>query len=508
MKSKKVKVKNNNTKKIGLAFTVFAFSAIGIVVLVRSFAATGIGIKPATNPKMALGVGGVTRDSFAAWLDRKDEKVIYSEINKHFSPDVETTLGFTTDNTVETTVITFALTPDNTVFLKNPNPNLPAGCKSVSHTDKGLYKGLPVAINNLGNANSDKNANTISDNIENLYHTSIGCYDNTFENLGDAIVRTKAYLPNANGTPKFIIRLGHEHNGNWYEWSSNNQTGTPDQINKALALTGGKTGEQLYVESFRRAHKLITERVKTKSGNPNAKVFFEWNGTSVIANGNTLTNTYPGNNFVDIIGIDFYDRLVYGNVATACYLLNPNNSQLPDCRTQTEKTKSWAEIKKNLDIISNFASSKRKLIGVSEVNNSATLRTIGGSQYWTYGLDNADFVRNVYNWTKSQTDKRKLAYIIFFERNTGNVASKETGGARGFQKLTPGFDGTQDLPATDPNVACSLSWNFGTVNGTAVGTLSSAFPKATTEFLKLWSGPAKQEAIKGSHPNCKKIGVI
>ncbi|RKH83668.1 beta-mannanase [Corallococcus sp. AB045] len=102
-----------------------------------------------------------------------------------------------------------------------------------------------------------------------------GAYDPRFKNLATNLV---AY--ELQGT---IIRLGWEFSGNWMPWYSGN-------------------GQQAnFAACFRR----IVTAMRTQQ--PNAGFEFDWNPNYDISAAD-LSATYPGDAYVDYIGLDMYDQ--------------------------------------------------------------------------------------------------------------------------------------------------------------------------------------------------------
>jgi mannan endo-1,4-beta-mannosidase len=83
----------------------------------------------------------------------------------------------------------------------------------------------------------------------------------------------------------FLIRFAHEMNGNWYPWSVGQPGSTPED----------------YVAAYRRVRRIFDD-----SGA--AQVQWVWSPNAII-NGNTeiITRCYPGDDYVDIIGVDGYN---------------------------------------------------------------------------------------------------------------------------------------------------------------------------------------------------------
>ena len=101
-----------------------------------------------------------------------------------------------------------------------------------------------------------------------------GAYDAHFETIARYLV--------AHGQASSVIRLGWEFNGDWFSWSA---AGCP----------------ACFVSYWR--HIVTTMRAV-----PGEQFLFEWNpaaGTGALA----PPAAYPGNRFVDIIGLDVYDNV-------------------------------------------------------------------------------------------------------------------------------------------------------------------------------------------------------
>lgn len=99
-----------------------------------------------------------------------------------------------------------------------------------------------------------------------------GAYDSHFAAVADYLV--------ANGQADAIIRLGWEFNGNWFPWSAGNCL-------------------RCFVEYWRQI-------VQTMRAVPGAGFRFEWAPAASIT-GFPFADAYPGNNWVDIVGLDIYD---------------------------------------------------------------------------------------------------------------------------------------------------------------------------------------------------------
>lgn len=92
-----------------------------------------------------------------------------------------------------------------------------------------------------------------------------------------------------------FIRLAHEFNGDWYPW-------TP----------AGGTPPAAYVSAWRHVHDIFRER---NVGN----VDWIWAPTAVAAPG-TLSDWYPGHEYVDVLGVDGYN---WGTCLSATSWISP-----------------------------------------------------------------------------------------------------------------------------------------------------------------------------------------
>jgi hypothetical protein len=87
-------------------------------------------------------------------------------------------------------------------------------------------------------------------------------------------------------SPSTVIRLGHEPNGNWYPWSTNND---PNAMTR-------------YRQAFQHAHDAV------KAVCPLVRFDMCLN----VGNGGlaAIAGHYPGDAYVDIMGLDFYDYAI------------------------------------------------------------------------------------------------------------------------------------------------------------------------------------------------------
>ena len=173
-----------------------------------------------------------------------------------------------------------------------------------------------------------------------------------------------------------VIRIGWEANGDWYPWSAIGQTET-------------------YKACFARIAGIF------KSVSPDFQI--EW---TMDKRGRVLpvSQLYPGDDVVDIIGVDLYDR----------YPTMPTQAAWD---RQLDRTLAGGPY--GLGAWMSFARSHSKPLAVPEwgINNGYAL---GG----TMGVagDDANFVANMHAFFKANADN--LAYENYFNCNQSNVGER------------------------------------------------------------------------------------
>ena len=99
----------------------------------------------------------------------------------------------------------------------------------------------------------------------------------------DGYIRSWARGAAAWGKP-LMLRFAQEMNGNWYPWGA--------------AVNGNSPGE--YVQAYRHIHKLFTSVGATN-------VIWVWSPNILYPGGVSLSSVYPGNAYVNWIGVDGYN---------------------------------------------------------------------------------------------------------------------------------------------------------------------------------------------------------
>lgn len=112
----------------------------------------------------------------------------------------------------------------------------------------------------------------------------------------DSHIRRWARRLRDTGTTVYL-RFGHEFNGHWYPWSP----------------TGG-TSAATFVEVWRRLHRLFSQEEAHT-------VRWMWSPNAVSESGAPLAQWYPGDDYVDAIGVDGYN---WGRSQTWSHWVGPD----------------------------------------------------------------------------------------------------------------------------------------------------------------------------------------
>lgn len=193
-----------------------------------------------------------------------------------------------------------------------------------------------------------------------------GTYDTYYTQIGQALAAKRPNL-------KTVIRFAWEENGNWYPWS--------------IISAGG-------VADFEAGWARAVTKIRAGAGAQAANILFNYSlsGLDSYA-GDPLTVTYPGDAYVDILGLDIYDR---------------------DNVTTSDTVPGWNA---NLNRALAFVQNHGKLLAFDEwgLNHSS------GTGF-AKGNDNPHFINAMFTWFK--TNKAWLAYESYFQDDDlGNVNS-------------------------------------------------------------------------------------
>lgn len=191
-----------------------------------------------------------------------------------------------------------------------------------------------------------------------LANGAAGLYDGHFATLAGKLV--------AKGlTNNTIIRLGHEFNGDWYPW----------KVRTAAAAAS-------YAAYWRK----VVTAMRAVPGAENLK--FEWTGIAIIATPYPIADAYPGDEYVDYIGTDVYDKCVEANTYGSPY---PDG--LTPAQLLTRRNNAWGYMSgttnNNLGAWHAFAVSRGKPFTIPEWGLSPN--TYGGR-------DNPVFIQKMYEF--------------------------------------------------------------------------------------------------------------
>jgi len=204
-----------------------------------------------------------------------------------------------------------------------------------------------------------------------------GTFNSHFQALAQHLVSSGL----ANNT---IIRLGHEFNGNWYPWK----------------VTSGTDAA-----NFAAYFQQIVTAMKGVSGAQNIK--FAWNGTNVW-NSYSMSAAYPGDAYVDYIGVDLYDQCWATN--TYPYPTGATQAQILACQQNAWAFNSSTS-NNGLAVWKSLATTHSKPLCIPEWGICNRTDTHGG-------LDDPYFVQQMYNFI--QDPANNVAFHVYFDVQAGD----------------------------------------------------------------------------------------
>ena len=241
--------------------------------------------------------------------------------------------------------------------------------QSVKGRAKLCYQ-IPVAF---GPANAKKDEDIPAVRAQ-LQQTIDGAYDDDYRATAQVLVDA--------GFGDAIIRVGHEFSGRWYPWS---------------AVNNGDA----YAAAFR--HVVTIFRAVSP------QFTFDFNGSNQ-GFGQWAQAAYPGNDYVDIIGVDIYDRALPKNYYDAGKKGWGNSQQAWD-----------KEFLPRLETMRKFAVEKGKLISIPEwgIEGVTDKESNGIEGRMTVGGDDPTFIHNMAKWMNSlpKSGPGSLAYHSYFWAN-------------------------------------------------------------------------------------------
>ncbi len=174
-----------------------------------------------------------------------------------------------------------------------------------------------------------------------------------------------------------VLRPGWEFNGGWYPWGANNSSFVVDASRPGYFITA--------FQNFVNISRSIL---------PNAKI--DWNCAMGTPSGLPTSNWYPGDSYVDYIGMDVYNVNYSGTAAT---------DSDATWWTYIKTTQTYG-----LDWLDSFAAAHGKPISIPEWG---TGRKIDGTNR---SRDSALFIRNMADWIRNHN----VYYHSYFHYPAGD----------------------------------------------------------------------------------------
>jgi len=252
--------------------------------------------------------------------------------------------------------------------------------------DKSPYKNIPITITVPLNTQET----TIYKNPRALADVAAGAHDDTYRKVFAGFVK--------NGLGKATLRFGHEMNGGWYPWAASGH-------------------EKDFAAAF--AHVVTVAR-----STPGAQFKFDW----CPAGGNQQTTKYdefyPGDEFVDVVGMDIY-------------AIGPWGHDKPDVDLV------WATLNKNytLDWLPYLGRIHSKPIVIDEWGIGD--RPDGKKNYGPG--DSAELTRKMLDWMTAHD----VQYAVYWDYNAGDYNSMVSNGQRpgNASVLKPAFERQKSFTA-------------------------------------------------------------
>ena len=247
-----------------------------------------------------------------------------------------------------------------------------------------------------------------------LSQGAAGAYNSYFKTLAQQLL--------AAGDGNAILRLGWEMNGNWYAWSIQN-------------------GAANYAAYWRQ----IVNTMRAVS--PNFKFDFCPNDGSSYVNGVALNpeSAYPGDAYVDYVGLDVYDE-----------------SWVSGWTTFTNRWNGYLTQPYGLNWQRTFAAAHGKQVSFPEWGLWPSASNGGG--------DAPSFVQSMYTWM-SQSN---LAYQMYFDASTSVMASYPSAQSTYKQLFGPTTTTTTTSMTTAPVTTTSSSTTTTTSTTTAPVTTTTS----------------------------------
>jgi Bacterial Ig-like domain (group 3)/Glycosyl hydrolase family 26 len=260
-----------------------------------------------------------------------------------------------------------------------------------------------------------------------LAQGAAGSYNSYFLQLAQEMV--------AGGQGSSIIRPGWEFNGGWFSWAANGQ---------AAAFVA-----------------FWQQIVNTMRSVPGQSFTFEWNPTAGDTGVGNLANYYPGNAYVDDVGLDLYDQSwgTYNGIAS---------------QWNTDLTEPYG-----LNWLASFAASQGKQIVLPEwgldpspSSNDGGVTSAGNSEVG--GGDDPTFINDMAQWI----NQNQVYEANYWQYNSSLLSSRSN--PNSFAAFTKDFGSgsgsgtgsglTGSAPTTSTTTSSSTSTTTSTTTTTSPGS--------------------------------------
>lgn len=242
-----------------------------------------------------------------------------------------------------------------------------------------------------------------------LAEAGAGDYYAHYKNQAEKILD---FLPDQSD---IYVRIAWEFNGTWYPWT-------------VIAKEGEDQGTRTrdFINAYRNCVEAFREVSDEKFGED--RFAFEWNVN--IGKNFPLETAYPGDDYVDIIGMDAYDEQKWSGLSD------------PDLRFQYTVTRQYG-----LNWLRDFAAAHNKPVAISEWG-------VGGDE----SGDSPEYVENMYNWFNASN----VIFQLYWDSNSA-------------------YEGKLRPPTNYPNASAKYKELFGSYTGpSAVNTPGNVLVAVTS----------------------------
>ncbi len=249
----------------------------------------------------------------------------------------------------------------------------------------------------------------------------------------DSRWRTLANELSAYGLHWAYLRLGWEMDGTWYSWTA----------------ASGSGKEASYAGCFRRMVQTMRQAQPANQWKFVLNPTIGWNSKSY------LDAIWPGDAYVDVVAIDFYDQSWASN--TYPY---PSNCDAT-CR-QTRQQNAWNDYSKKLFMLRDFAIAHGKTVALPEWGVAVRPDGHGGG-------DNPFFIRKMHEFINDPANK--VAYHVYWDVKASDLDAQLSSSTR-FPQSAALFKQLFGSAPAPVNAAPTVSFTAPASGQTVSGTVS------------------------------------